>query len=1146
MKKLHQFTGGGFYRNVAVLLCLIFMFCRTANAQTADELWVSTLNQEAIRLVAQGKDVDAEPLFKKSIAECEEKLGKTNPLYVILLNNLGDLYSKMFRSNDAAIIYQQIVTIREQKLESNNPEYLEYIASLSALASTYSVMGRYVESEVLFKKALFFSENKLIKGHPFYTICLNMLGSLYMNMGKYSDSEPLLLKAVALSKELEEVNSADYTSSINNLSSLYAKMSRYLDAEPLAKENVLIHKQNQANDFSGYVIALNNLGSFYEDMGRYQKAEEIYLESLSLYKVRHIEIDFRYAELVNNLGSVYQRMGRFTESEERYKEALNIKKQKLTDLHPAYATSLNNLAVLYEVMRRYKEAEPLLKQALAIRKLKLSETHPDYIVSLNNLAGLYRDMGRGAEAEPFFLEAMISSKKSLGEKHILYAICLNNLADFYARSGCLVEAEQIFIKALAIKSQLLGETHPEYLSTLNNLAGLDAALGCNMEAEQLFQKCLLAREEKLGTNHPDYAVSLVNLAGLYQNMGRYREAEPLYKKALTSTKQSFGNDNPSVAECMTNLATLYRGMGRNAEAEGLIAPAIAINFQHIRATFSGGLSERDKEQFFATLTGNISFYNSLAVSLNKISPQVTGTAYNNVLFSKGMLLQTTAGLQRLIRSSSDTALTHLLHRWQAEKHSYTYALSMSLAQRQSMGLNIKEMYQSANKLEEQLSSYSSGFYKAIDLPNPTWLQVQQGLKPNEAAIELVRFKWYTHRFTDTTFYAAYIITHNSINPELVLLRNGNELEQEYLTAYRSLIAHDPEAEVYATAKPELSSSDALYKALWYPIAQALPSSVRKVYIAPDGVYNQINLATLRNPVSGKYLLDEMDLRLLGSTRELIGKPVDTVLAINSNKRKEAKKKSTIALFGFPTYELDTTQYRHQKITGKALPEGDIRRSGPDGDYKEMDLKQFATPLYGTKDEVQAIDKLFDSHTWKRECYLAGAASEENVNALQHPTIVHLATHGFFLKNPEYAIPNNPEPLLHSGLILAGAVNYQVAEPKPARADGLLTAYEAALLDLQGTELVVLSACETGLGDVRSGEGVYGLQRGFFIAGTHAVLMSLWKVNDAASSELMVAFYKYWLLNHDKRAALSAAQHQLMKQDKYRDPFFWGGFVLIGQ
>jgi len=276
-------------------------------------------------------------------------------------------------------------------------------------------------------------------------------------------------------------------------------------------------------------------------------------------------------------------------------------------------------------------------------------------------------------------------------------------------------------------------------------------------------------------------------------------------------------------------------------------------------------------------------------------------------------------------------------------------------------------------------------------------------------------------------------------------------------------------------------------------------------------YNQLNLNTLKKP-DADYVINRYDIVIIGNSKDLI----------DLKARKPTALKKNATLVGFPDYGPGTIA---------VLP--------------------------GTKIELDGISKVLKTSGYQVKQYMQKTATEGNLKSTKSPTLMHIATHGYFLQDVErsgtsgtafgISLENaNDNPLLRSGLMLAGAGSTVSGKRMPnleSNDNGILTAYEAMNLNLEGTDLIILSACETGLGDVKAGEGVYGLQRAFLVAGADALIMSLWKVDDAATQQLMTNFYTQWLKLGNKQKAFKQAQLQLMA--KYKEPYYWGAFVMMG-
>jgi CHAT domain-containing protein len=490
-------------------------------------------------------------------------------------------------------------------------------------------------------------------------------------------------------------------------------------------------------------------------------------------------------------------------------------------------------------------------------------------------------------------------------------------------------------------------------------------------------------------------------------------------------------------------------------------------------------------------------------------------------------MQAAQKMKNRILNSGDSLLVKKYWTWNGLKTQIQKAEEMSEKVRIEKGIKLDSLKAENENLEKELSAKSHSFASLTDKKQISWKDIQKKLKKGEAAIEIVRvnkfgvlkivtdtsdvakapnFPTYPlYDLTDTVYYAALIVKKKSKMPELVLLKNGNDLEKKYAFYQKNSVIYKREDAVS-------------YNEFWKPIAEKL-TKIKKVYFSPDGVYNQISVNTLQNPETKKYVLDEIELHLLTNTKDLLS------FGKSENKNYKAE------LLGYPIYDLQT---QNENQARKRELEADTTRAF--ANFQKVSL------LPGTKKEIEDISSILKEKNYGLQILSEKNATEENIKKVKNPKILHFSTHGFFIDSKEKNEKINP--MLRSGLLLTGVSDYTRAEIKPETEDGILTAQEAANLDLDETDLVVLSACETGLGDVKAGEGVYGLQRAFKVAGAKTLVMSLWKVDDAVTQKLMTAFYKKFAEYNNARKAFKEAQADIKKQ--YPEPYFWGAFVMSGE
>jgi len=716
-------------------------------------------------------------------------------------------------------------------------------------------------------------------------------------------------------------------------------------------------------------------------------------------------------------------------------------------------------------------------------------------------------MGNYAKAEPLYIEAMNIRKEVLGDKHPSYATSLNNLALLYNNMGNYAKAEPLYIEAMKIDKEVLGDKHPSYALSLNNLAALYDDMGNYAKAVPLSLEAIKIYKEVLGDKHPSYATSLNNLALLYDDMGNYAKAEPLLLEAIKIYKEVLGDKHPSYATSLNNLAGLYDDIGNYAKAEPLYIEAMKIINKNIISN-SSFLSENEMEKYIETQKFNVYNFNSFALKRKSENPKIINEVYNNAIINKGILLKSSTAMRTAILNSNDTALISKYNNWIMLKKEISNLYSQEISKR------FKEpeiIEQQANVIEKELVRGSQVFSDFEKLQNLTWESVKNNLKQNEAAIEFLRIP----KNNDTTIYCALLINADSKLPEMLQLFYEKELISIIGKSEHNNIEYIND--IYGTNDYK---NEALYNLIWKPMEKQL-ADIKTIYYSPDGLLNKISFSALSN---GKnlFLCDTYKLQQLSSTGKLAMKENENIIHNVST-----------CLYGGINFATDSTG----KENWKFIP--------------------------GTKSEIDKIEKIFKTNNVKTTSYTGSDAKEEEFKLIAYNNnIIHIATHGFYFNKTEEKnihqegmiafrsinsdfgktqFVKNNNPLMRSGLVLADANKSWSKKYYGTDNDGILTALEISQLDLHKTQLVVLSACETGLGEIKGSEGVYGLQRAFKMAGVKFIIISLWQVPDKETAEFMTIFYTKLLETKNIRTAFNNTQKE-MKQ-KY-DPYFWGAFVLI--
>ena len=1074
--------------------------------------------------------------------EAEKWLRKNNELtllisgeqsleYISGLNRLAHFYRETGKFGESESLYLNADRIA-QKFSGGQDTI--YAKNLNNLASLYQFLGRYQKAEQLFIRASELFQKLSGENVPAYASALNNLATLYSEMGQYEKSKTLQLKVLDIRKRVLGETHADYAQSLNNLGFIQAVLGRHAEAEQNYLRAVDIYSKTLGENHPDYASSIGNLAELYLTTGDYNKAEQLYIRALEIRKntvgVNHAD----YSQSLNNLATCYETLGLYNKAEACFLESKERTAAALGVEHPAYVTTLNNLAALYHTRGIYDKAEPLYQEARELRKKLLGEMHPSYAMSLNNLGTIFMEMGQLDKAGILYRQAAAIWKNSLGSGHFYYALALNNLAAVYEEQKQFDQAEKLYREAMDIRKNIFGENHNEYANSLNNLAGLYIHKGQFDQAEPMIRSANAIWEKTLPENSPTLAIGLNNLAALYRKWQvRLKESEQLYLQAIEKRKKLLGENHPLTADSENDLALLYMNLKEFDKAEPLLLSSSGKTMKSLQASFPV-LSEKEKAGF---ISENL-FFNDCNHSFLFNHPVASDTIVNNnvnlLLFFKSLSLADTRIMLDYIHRTSDTAVLHRIAEWQSVRMilSAQYALPASQRIR-----DLQDKEAAAEKLEKELGMKSAKFREQQTALRVSMKEVQAGMDTDEAAIEFVSFRYYNHRQTDSIIYAAYIIRKQESKASFVPLFEEKQLQDLINMAGRSATGT---ARVFYGVSMNFTSDAAeqLYKLVWKPLEKYL-TGIKKISFSPAGKLYGIAFHAL--PAGkGKILQDLYDLRQYVSTRQI-------AFRTTVQKNDPQTSPGSIVLMGDADFSMDSASIvkaGDQELAAKNLTSRGGGASWP------------ALPFTGT--EVDSIKKIFDRKAIPAILYMKKEASESAVKKLDghSPAVLHIATHGFYV--PEliqsvsdtgigrgagtntYKLAN--DPLLRNGLILAGG-NYAWSGHIPLKGvdDGILTAYEIAQLNLSQTKLVVLSACETALGDIRGSEGVFGLQRAFKLAGCDKMILSLWQVPDMETALLMTAFYKYWLDGATIKDAFYQARTAMRE---IYPPFSWAAFVLV--
>lgn len=878
-----------------------------------------------------------------------------------------------------------------------------------------------------------------------------------------------------------------------------------------------------------YASLLNDIAVSQIYMGRYTKAESLLKDAVDFYHNRADTAKMTYTHALNNLALLYEETGYFEQSKNLHLKSLNLVAALVGKEHLEFAQSLMNLAVLHHKMGDYRQAESYFLEALSLFEHHHGDDQLAYASCLNNLSNLYQDMGNLDKAETGHLRIRDIRAQILGEDHPSYAKTLDNLAGLALEKGQLHEAKKLAHQAYIIFLEAYDTLHPVISSSLQNLGNLHIALGQPDQAEDYYMRAQALEEKLFGREHYRYADVLTNLGNLYFNRKAYARADSMYTQVLRIRRAALGTDHPDYIAALGTLAHIRWRIGDTLGAEKLYAE-FAPRHRKLLARSVWHLTEKELHQYLPLFEEKLDELNSLA-SLRS-NPTLTKMSYDNALFHKGFVLGAVNQIQHLTRHHPEaTALLHQL-RSVRRRLAGIYATPIALQE------DPAPFEAEADALEKQLVVLVGE--SEHSLRDVRWKEVRAHLKPHEAALEFIHFSHPAAEEEKSIQYGVLLLTSVSEHPVFIPLFDERALE--HLHAPGTERKSDYVNNLYAHADRSMVSlgnrKKTLYELIWAHVQPHLSADITTLYYSSSGILHRLNPGAIALD-DENILSDRYRLVALNSTRQLVDPMGQTFIG------REAVLVGGVDFNGKETFPDDSLLLASRAAT------------------------ESWAYLKWTHQEVQRIASTLTASGFNTVQYAGAEAKEEALKSIGFselsPRILHIATHGFFFPDPKsnnvgpgteeagYVFKSSDNPMIRSGLILAGG-NYAWQHGQaqsPEQDDGILTAYEISQMNLSNTELVVLSACETGLGDIQGNEGVFGLQRAFKIAGARYLMMSLWQVPDRETMAFMTTFYRHWLeaedSNHGGKGmtipdAFRKTQREM--RDRFYNPYAWGAFVLV--
>ncbi len=983
------------------------------------------------------------------------------------------------------------------------------VASILYRLGRYHLNSRnYNEAELCLRQSLEIREKQLSANHEDVAAALYYLGAIHLWRSEYEQAEPFFQRALAIRERLFGPEHPEVARSLFGYTSLKYRQEKYTESELFGKRALSILEKTQSPD-SQLITPLIILADLYHLVGR-------------------------YAEAANH-----------------YNRALDISKASFNLYHPQTARCLTGLAAVYYSMGDYVRAEPMYRQAVKVHQKLFGKKSSTVAIDLTNLGLLFTAQGKFDAAADLYLRAIGIFEASLGADHKFVGNCHSFLALIYTHKGDFEAAESSLTKALMIATKRFGSDHSEVGVVMNNLADLYLARRDYLRADYLYRDALHILEKAVGAQHPFVVSSLNGLAVCFSAQGQYQEALQFFERAIQIEEKVYGSDHPELARTTELLSRHYRLQKDRTKSLEAAKRAVGIR-RHNLAVGAMVMSERDALTYAQQMRNSVNGYLSGFFDANVHDRNNLYKAAEIIFSAKGAISDEIFKRRRSLISEADSATVALAESYRLTKHQLSQLFISGPGDKDpgSFSKELDSLREQTNRLEAELARSSASFRKGQDYQDVRAERISKLLPENSVLIEYMSYDYHPVAHDSVVSRYLAVVVDNQGVRDIVDLGAGADIDRLVNQYRRHLldialsgrwpsIVHQMEYE---------KISKALYDKVWEPV-EDLISGKGMVLISPDGGLNIVSFAGLHDR-EGRYLIEKYPIHYLTSGRDLI------------RLKDEAPASSGLLALGDPDYDAPATARLPLPNEKPPIPAREVdsstMRSTRTGWGQLDDIN--VVPLPATRYEVEKIAESWRKSSKEpiRVCYGAHASEEILKAEATGKRVIHLATHGYFLQDAySESLPQpgsvadreffGENPLLLSGLFLAGANLHGQGAENTGAEDGILTAEEVTAMNLEGTALVVLSACETGLGKVTEGEGVYGLRRAFQMAGARTVVSALWSISDEATAEMMSQLYEKMDESFPEtiRRIQLKAINKLRAQGYVDHPFSWGAFIAVG-
>jgi len=1038
---------------------------------------------------------------------------------------------------DAPVRAERAVRLKERHL---GPNHVGTAASLHNLGTVRLHRGEFPLAVTTLERSLAIRETALGSETPAVADTLEQLGLAFIRLERFREAKLRLARSQAIREHSSEQAPLALAQTLELVALLHRTTESYAAALPLVDRALAIQQRLAPNHPDG-ILALQTRGDVLLLMGDATGAERSWQSALDL-ATRSLRPDHpALAEILRRIGLAAFSLGNLADARRFAERARDIGDRSLAPCDPVTPGLAVAVGLSLEYDGEYARARKIYRESLAKLRTCVNSGQAGATADLEatlvyNDAGVAREIGDLAEADALYERAVDIWSKGLGPEHSFVARGLDALAEVAAARGETARAHGIYEHALTIRRRSLGPDHPHVAWTLTNLARTEADLG-NVSLALRYVQDAIAIYRKSGTaDEPDHLARVLELRGsLEERRGNLRAARGSVEQAMAERTRIFGPNHPLVTETRASLAAIDLALGDRDKAMAGALDVERLGREHLLFTVRY-LPERQAMTYASTRPQGL----NLALTILSASPADPSPVLDAVIRSRGILLDEFASARRSESSSSSPEVTALVNATTAARQRFANLVVRSLQEPVSREV-LDDARRQKDEAERALGERNLDARAELTRFSAGLSEVRRALPANTTLVSFVRYEGKND--PSGTSYAAFVVRPESDRVAFVPLGVASTLDP-IIEAWRREASGKSIARGVPATQAErmyLTAATRLRRAVWDPLVAHIGGASR-VFVVPDGRLNLVNLSSL--PDGDSYLAERSaSIHYLTTERDLL------------LPDRDASAARGLLTVGGPAFD-----------EGPALPVATEARRGTE--CQSLAQVHFDN-LPGSLSEVAEIGGLWPKTRANDVTLLSGTAATETAvkRAVAGRRVVHLATHGFVLgtdcelgpsglravgglarTSAQAAAVAEENPLLLTGLALAGANRRRAATLD--QDEGILTADEIARLNLQGTEWAVLSACDTGLGEIKAGEGVFGLRRAFQIAGARTVIMSLWPVEDVSTRDWMRALYEGRLKKKlDTAAAVREAGLSVLRARRVKaqstHPFYWAAFVAAG-